>query len=300
MPRDKLPYGNADGALTLDQILATAIDENELIEVDTLSDLQSGPKPAAGRVAEVGQSDIYLGDGAQWVAAEDVSFGSANNPIQDLEVVNATATGATSGFGGDPISIAQFDGLVMRWTPGTGVISGTSGSGSTTNNFAILKCSTGTTSTSDANAQVFGPELLPNGDSMSWNQSMTLSAPVTFGGSVSDGDSRFAIGDSNALSTGDAIGFQATSGSLFGYARDSGSLTTVELDASLTTGDYGLRVDYDGSTAEFYVDGTKQGELTSGFPTGSSPRRLIGLRASNTTATDVTISLRYAVVGVSP
>jgi hypothetical protein len=67
-----LPQGNSDAALTLAQLLATAVEEP--IEVDTLSDLQTGPAPTAGRVAEVGQQDYYLGDGSQWVAASAVSL----------------------------------------------------------------------------------------------------------------------------------------------------------------------------------------------------------------------------------
>jgi hypothetical protein len=50
-----LPQGNSDAALTLAQLLATAVDRP--IEEDTLSDLQNGPTPTAGRVAEVGQQD---------------------------------------------------------------------------------------------------------------------------------------------------------------------------------------------------------------------------------------------------
>jgi hypothetical protein len=84
MPRKQLPYGNTDGALTLDQVIGSLLDEEVVIEADTLSDLQNGPEPTAGRVAEVGQSDIYLGDGSQWVAASDVSWGSENNPVEEV------------------------------------------------------------------------------------------------------------------------------------------------------------------------------------------------------------------------
>lgn len=144
MLRKKLPYGNTDGALTLDQLLATAIDENELIEKDTLSDLQNGPTPTAGRVAEVGQSDIYLGDGTQWVAAADVSWGSANNPnpvfteqvgesvvtattgsSYDVDVTEGTVwdltldNNVTISFSGEPSSVASSVTLVLT-QDGTG------------------------------------------------------------------------------------------------------------------------------------------------------------------------------------
>jgi len=89
--RNTLPQGNSDAALTLAQLLATAVEKP--IEADTLTDLQNGPTPTAGRVAEVGQQDYYLGDGNQWVAASDVSLGSSSEPLGATHTERETVSG---------------------------------------------------------------------------------------------------------------------------------------------------------------------------------------------------------------
>lgn len=76
MSHDRLPNANTDGALTLDQVLATAVDDVTL--VSDLAELQSsrGPAPTAGRVARTtSDGTYYLGDGSAWVDAGSVSWG---------------------------------------------------------------------------------------------------------------------------------------------------------------------------------------------------------------------------------
>jgi len=77
---------------------------------------------------------------------------------------------------------------------------------------------------------------------------------------------------------GKYTGFLFDTGKLYGTSRTGGSADTVEL------ADYGAGFDEThllqlifttGTKVEFYIDGTKKGELTTNLPTGTSDAKLI-------------------------
>lgn len=112
--RDTLPNGSTNGALTLEQLLATAVDDP--VTADDLSDLQTSYEPAAGRVAEAtGTGTYYLGDGSSWIVSDDVAFSlktSGQTPT-DVTALSSPSQGDTAyhdGSGGNTEGPAFYDG----------------------------------------------------------------------------------------------------------------------------------------------------------------------------------------------
>lgn len=88
--REILPQANTDGALTLDQLLASAVDE--VIPAEDVADLDERIAPTAGRIARTtNDGEIHLADGSEWIPASEVSFGSANNPNEQSWTQDARA-----------------------------------------------------------------------------------------------------------------------------------------------------------------------------------------------------------------
>lgn len=124
----------------------------------------------------------------------------------------------------------------------------------------------------------------------SWDNNWTFKLSVEI---RDGGDNRldyWQVGDSDPeFNNGPGFGFKLVDVSgtmtLQGFAQTGGSETTVDLETSPGTGEKVLRAEYTaGTDVEFFVDGTSQGTVSSGLPSGNwaDPESLWALFSRNT------------------
>jgi hypothetical protein len=156
-----------------------------------------------------------------------------------------------------------------------------SGTGTVTLDNAFLKLDTGDTQNSYAFIRKLHDIQYPVG---TWNKARAFRAIVALT-SLTDNKGTFYISTGSTF-TSRHMAFLVEDGVLQGSVGNGSSETKVEL-ADWGAGPYAYVSKYEarftpGSKAEFYIDGYKQGEITTGLPTGSvDAERWITLYAKN-------------------
>lgn len=169
------------------------------------------------------------------------------------------------------------------------VVQATSGTGSITVNFNLVELATGGTSGSAARVQSPVKHTIT---SPTWAADRTFATQIQ----VIDLQALFHVGTGEVLDDDYVrrhVGFKGDGGTLFGSVADGTTESTVELQ-DLSANDR-LRLEARwtaGTDAEFFVDGTSQGTVSSNLPTGTTDADvLFNAMVENDTASDRDIEL---------
>ena len=205
----------------------------------------------------------------------------------------------------DPAWLARTNAAFQRWRPSTQNLSSTSGSGDVTNNFAESVVSTGDTSGSTATISWFGISSDRSRGTPTWDNNITHRCALSFPFGIQDARLYSCVysnrnGDPTTGDTALAIGVEDED--MVGVTRDGTNTSKVTLISEYSQSQMDGRIEYiAGERAEFYVNGTKEGEITSDLPSGDpGVFRAIGMFAENSVDENRRASTRDLMTVVHP
>lgn len=182
----------------------------------------------------------------------------------------------------DPRWLVRSDAIVVNEVIDSldGVAQNTSGSGSITLQNTRVELNTGSTSGSTARLSDFISLL-----DLSFDNDSAFSADV---GPQHNSDEIFYATHGRPARGEEGYGFKFTAGDIQGTVHNGTSENTTTLVSSYSTGAKKLRAEFtSGTDVEFFVDGTSQGTLSSGLPSGSVPNgNIYEFSVENTAASD--------------
>jgi len=251
---------------------------------DQLSRLEYGPLSSRPAASEREQGALWFDEygrisrvdaNGNWVLD---SFGTSSNPVPDTSHFNAISTdeALNSAIGDsvnyiDPRWLARTDAFIFSDSELniSNYEGGTSGSGSKGDAIFGTELSTGTTSGSSASL-INGID--PSKATPLWDKSRSFRTAVDIQTDTTSRIDYYTTGRPQNGSDGFGFKLAEVSGTptLQGVVHNGVSETTTDLITSPGTGKRNLRAEYTaGSDVTFYVDGTNEGAISSGLPSGS-------------------------------
>lgn len=185
--------------------------------------------------------------------------------------------------------LARIDAPFWFYTADTidGLAQTTSGTASITLNDTDLRLSTGGTSSSMAKIQRDANSNPGYIGGESWDSDRTLRIPYRILDSDADRTDYITTGDAEGGTAG--FGFKINNQDLIGVVHNGTSETTTTLQTTVGTfNSKDLRAELSaGSQVEFFVDGTSEGTISSGLPSGgSNAENLFTCSVENSTGAD--------------
>jgi len=231
-------------------------DTNDTLTVSLSDSISVNTLETTGSINTADLSTASTGDALKKASSgTDLEFGSAGISLSNL----ATSDGWY--FSTKYESIDGYDKFL-------------SGSASVSLNSDFVSIETGTTA--DSSAQLKKIPALAN-QGLSWDKKRH--AKWFLSRFDTNGDTRCFWGSPFSA---EHIGFRGTNGDIVGETHDGTTQNQITLITNATQSDLSLRFELTPSTqVDFYVNGTKQGDITNNIPTGTDQARTISFRAAN-------------------
>lgn len=118
-----------------------------------------------------------------------------------------------------------------------------------------------------------------------WDDYWWVNYNVSVANSTSNRIDYHGVRNDATMNSGAGVGTKVSSGNLEGFVHNGSSETTTTLLSGFSTGPYNITIEFDPTGEVIWtVDGTQQGSVTSGLPTGTLLQFNAGGRVENTAA----------------